>query len=61
MTNADELILADTSVWIEPSQKGFAAVDKITNEPAICIHLFVVCEFAVGKLFAPSGNSSFMT
>ena len=50
MTNADELILVDTSVWIDSFQKGFAAVDKITNEPEICVHQFIVGEFAVGNL-----------
>lgn len=50
MTDEDQMILVDTSVWIDSFQKGFAAVEKITNEPVICIHRFIVGEFAVDNL-----------
>ena len=46
----NEVILIDTSIWVEHFRKGIPRFSKLLNEAAVCTHPFVIGELACGNL-----------
>jgi predicted nucleic acid-binding protein len=45
-----ELILADTSIWIDHLRSGDKELGRLLNQGQIVIHPFVIAELALGSL-----------
>jgi predicted nucleic acid-binding protein len=54
--DALELILADTSIWIDHLRSGVSEMRKHLNERRIVIHPFIIAELALGSLRQRSGT-----